>query len=146
MSLVGILPHNIKLGPGLNIGSWWWWRRLDDHVFSWHARPELLVILILYRHSLYRLYWHSFQRNKESLISPSLNPNSLLTWYNFSLSFEVKFLQPPGSCSWKFSFRPFYSFNTVQHARGGMVRYERALLALHKMFRFLVIFETSGSF
>lgn len=27
-----------------------------------------------------------------------------------------------------------------------VVRYERALLALYKMFRFLVIFETSGSF
>ena len=91
-------------------------------MFSWRARPELLVILILYRHTLYLLYWHSFKRSKESLISSFLNPNSLLTWYNFSLSFEVKFLQPPGSCSQKFQFRPFCSFNTVQHARGGEVR------------------------
>ena len=62
MSVVGILPHNIKRGLLMIM------KNLENLVFSWHAWPELFIILILYRHILYFLYWHSFfQRNKESL-------------------------------------------------------------------------------
>ena len=118
MSVVGILPHNIKRGLLMIM------KNLENLVFSWHAWPEIFIILILYRHILYFLYWHSFfQRNKESLfflleLKHSLDLTQLFI-FHLKKSYYCSRLAPVHE-----NFRPFYSFSNMHE----LVRYQRMIL------------------